>query len=390
MVLKGLNVFRTCMLGSDPPYVVSEFGDRASEQVWFSQHPVLDHFERLHQIIPLLFHYGGAEAYTNQESHIWSVSSFFGSGCVFDEKFLTTVPLHHRIPSKELQDKAHDTLSKFISWSLEAGLAGKYLLLDFHGRPFGEAFPSFRRRGLDLPGGRRCTFGGFKSGRKALVGVHRFVHNYQSTWACERCHAIRPFNNAPLLHQFEDFTPNARWRSTCISHYDYIHLEGLSPWRQVRGWDLLLNYEDLMHNVLLGRGADAVTPACRDLLTWGVLAHEGSEGIDDCAIELRSWCSAHGVKYPSGMYTFSCLGLDSRGYLEMHSRVKAAHVRIMVRFVAYKVCDMHPLTFEGELCATTIWALSTFLHCLDTSGRWLTPDQQRSALRCGNLCPTKL
>ncbi len=62
------------------------------------------------------------------------------------------------------------------------------------------------------------------------------------------------------------------------------------------------------------------------------MAHGGPEGIDDLVVEFRNWCKACKVRFPSGMFTYECLGLDSASYPEMHSRVKAAHVRIMASF----------------------------------------------------------
>ncbi len=331
MYLKNVSVFMTCVFGQDAsPHIVSEFWERAVEQPWFSHHPATDYIDHLEKIIPLLFHYDGAESYTNQECHIFSSSSFFAeSGCIFDVKWLICCLMNSCIPTKSLQEACHDRIAEFIQWSLEAGLRGKYPETDFHGKSFRESSYSFRRRGTDLPGGWRCTFGGFKADRKASMQVHRFRHNYLATYMCETCYAVRPFAKAPKKYQFENFAPGAPWRGTTITHGEYLRSEGLSPWRRVRGWDLRLNFEDLMHNVLLGHGADAVTSSCRDILSWNRLARGGPEGIDDLAIEFRNWCRAHGTKYPTGMFTYTTLGLDSTGYPEMHSRVKAAHVRIM-------------------------------------------------------------
>ena len=247
----------------------------------------------------------------------------------FDAKFLVCCLMNHHIPTKELQDKVHETIAAFVSWSLAVGISGKYPDTGFRGEPTKPSSCNFKRCGSDLPGGWRCTFGGFKSDRKALASVHKYVHNYQAVWMCERCHAVRPFKKAPKRYQYEDFGPESPWRETYITHSQYMILEGLSPWSVVDGWDLYLNFEDLMHNLNLGHGADAVTSACRDLLSWNVLARGGQEGIDDLAVEFRNWCRANGTKYPTGMFTYVCLGLGSTGFPEMHSRVKAAHVRIM-------------------------------------------------------------
>ena len=168
-----------------------------------------------------------------------------------------------------------------------------------------------------LTAGIRCTFGGFKADRKALVSVHKFVHNYQATFMCETCYAVRPFGRAPGLYNYGDFGPRAAWRATRISHTAYLALEGRSPWRKVRGWHLLLNYEDLMHNVLLGHGGDAVCSVLRDLLDWGLLRcaddADVNSMITELSVEFRVWCRAHRIKYPSGMFTSATLGLDSKG-----------------------------------------------------------------------------
>ena len=50
--------------------------------------------EHLHETFPLLFHYDGAGAYTNQEAHIWSFGSLFGSGYVMDCKFLIVLLIY--------------------------------------------------------------------------------------------------------------------------------------------------------------------------------------------------------------------------------------------------------------------------------------------------------
>ena len=146
-----------------------------------------------------------------------------------------------------------------------------------------------------------------------------------------------------------------------------------------------------MHNVLLGHGADAVCSAVSDLLAWKVLDGDTDERqIEGLAAEFRLWCRAHGIKHPRGMFSYATLGLDvrRRSYPAMHSKVKAAHVRIMIRFVAEKACELctaAACTPEARQTATMIWALAAFFEVLDESGRWLTHSQQQKALRCGHL-----
>ena len=69
----------------------------------------------------------------------------------------------------------------------------------------------------------------------------------------------------------------------------------------------------------------------------------------------------------------------------MHSRVKAAHVRIMIRFVAEKTIDICDVSDEGRIAGTLLWSLASFFDTLDCSSTWMTEDQTRRALRLGAL-----
>ena len=172
-----------------------------------------------------------------------------------------------------------------------------------------------------------------------------------------------------------------------ISHETYMMSEGNSPWQQVPGWNLLLNFEDLMHNALLGHAGDAICSVLRDLLDERLLGGDTeAHAIETLSVEFRLWCGMNIIRYPTGMFTLQALGLhENSSYPGMQSRVKAAHVRIMIPFVALKARELCTNTWESQLRSTMIRSLAAFFHCLDHAGKWLNFMEQKHALHCGNL-----
>ena len=118
---------------------------------------------------------------------------------------------------------------------------------------------------------------------------------------------VQPFAKAPPRNHYCDFNEGAEWESTRYSHETWLargspdstlhlpppaHLPrvgrspersgmgrgrgrienncsgvgGTSPWLLVPGYHLKLNLEDVMHNVLLGIGQDAVASAIISML----------------------------------------------------------------------------------------------------------------------------
>jgi hypothetical protein len=388
MFHKGPNVFQRCMLGECPPSVVGEFWENAMMQPWGPVHPAARDPSVLDETYPLVFHYDGAEAYTNAEAHIWSMSSLFTTGNALDCKFIVCLLMNNLIPTPELQHKAHTSICNFIAWSLEHGLHGRGPLTGY----LGEQFIRFSYReslaGKWLADGRRCCFGGLKADRKAVASLHGYSRNYLSTFMCEGCFAVRTFKHAPKSFNFASFFPTAPWRSTVLSHASFMCLDGWkSPWAKVPGWHLQLNFEDLMHNTLLGHAGDAI---CSIVASWfddGLLGGASDEiRMETLGVEFRLWCMANTLKCPSGLFGLSIFGLEKRGlYPTMHTRVKAAHVRILLSFIASKAVEVCSGSSESKIRTTMIWALADFFHCLDHGSRWLTYEEQQRALQSGRL-----
>ena len=78
----------------------------------------------LEKTVPLIFHCDGAESYRNVEAIIWSMSSAYAAGNVFDSRFPLLVVLASCVPSHQLLSGAHAAICKFIGWSLKLCLSG--------------------------------------------------------------------------------------------------------------------------------------------------------------------------------------------------------------------------------------------------------------------------
>ena len=77
---------------------------------------------------------------------------------------------------------------------------------------------------------------------------------------------------------FADASDTAGWKCTCISHEAYIASTILvSPWIKVPGWRLETAWGDLVHDIHLGIGRDAVASGLVYLVENNIL--KTAEGL---------------------------------------------------------------------------------------------------------------
>ena len=145
----GNLVFQTAFLGEATQDDLLEFWDNFFQQPFGCAHPCAEAENTLHleKTVPLIFHCDGAESYRNVEAIIWSMSSAYAAGNVFDSRFPLLVLLASSVPSAELLSGAHAAICKFIGWSLKICLSG---MMD----------------GQELAGGWRAAFAFWKGDRK--------------------------------------------------------------------------------------------------------------------------------------------------------------------------------------------------------------------------------
>ena len=221
--------------------------------------------------------------------------------------------------------------------------------------------------------------------RKAVHQVHGFRRHFQCGFVCESCLAVRPFPRFPHLFTFTNFAYWAPWRYTSVSHPDYMITEGDSPWRAVPGWHMLLNFEDLMHNSLLGHGSDLCASTVKDMLRTGVLpGNSEDERLELLSADFKVWCKAHKLQCPLGCFTASLFGLGE-GFPVLHSKIKAAHVRILLSFLADKCTEVCTGDLHSRLRTACAFCLADFHYICDHNPRWFSHEIVAKVLTRGHM-----
>ena len=162
-----------------------------------------------------------------------------------------------------------------------------------------------------------------------------------------------------------------------------------SPFRAIEGWHLLLNLEDLLHNVYLGHGRDAVGSALVEVLecqggadTWGNILARWDR-------DFREWLRGHGVRPPRHWLQLRALNLGADGkawranFPTVANCWKGAEVRLLIAFVARVTLAASGTGLRSQLVATCLWGLADFLHVLDIGDRHLSSEHAARAAYAG-------
>ena len=132
-----------------------------------------------------------------------------------------------------------------------------------------------------------------------------------------------------------------------------------------------------MHDLYLGVAKDAAASAIIDLLEAGHLVDKfgyqfASKDIALQAVTLdfNLWCQTNNIQKPACVFTLSNLGRESATvYPELASTFKAAHVKIILSFLAELGRTLGLTDVAGKIRATMLWAVANFLNVPDRSGR---------------------
>ena len=282
-----------------------------------------------------------------------------------DSKYLACVIVSSLVPTPELLREAHNTICMFFAWSLRICMSGFMPETGLYGEAYSDCPKSLRAFQANRPiaAGARFAFAGLKSDRKANTQLHRYQQSHQAKFICESCLAMKPTTARSDLHYcYGNFQQNAPWRTTLRSHEDYVAQEGVSPWLQVPGFNVLLHYEDLMHNAFLGHVRDAIASTARGMIDDHLLpGATDKECLDILGLEFRQWCRDHKLNCPKNRFVEGSFGFGKdASYLVLHSRIKAAHCRILLGFVAAKCIAVDDVSNLSKLRTTCIWAIADF------------------------------
>lgn len=253
------------MTGPRGEKAVSDFWEWALEQPWGAMHPVLTRpglRENVTCTVPLVVHTDGAEAFTDQEALIISMSSLISetSRNVWDSKLVLCMLMERSIHDATVRDAAMQDICSFLAWSIDACMAGIAPSCNYYGEEFLAGSVRADAAGRLLAGGWAACYAGWKGDRKERKNLHHLDRNYLSTKICEYCLAVKPTAKCRCKDlTYADSSPNAMWRMTQLTQADFEHLQSRrSPFAQLPGFHIDTLWEDLMHTVHLGIGKDLV------------------------------------------------------------------------------------------------------------------------------------
>jgi len=97
----------------------------------------------------------------------------------------------------------------------------------------------------------------------------------------------------------------------------------------------------------------------KDLLLCGRLPGENWEAsLDILGVEFKQWCTNNNITHQGGLFTLSTLGLAKLGQFPvLHSRVKGAHCRILIAFMAHKAVQLDTMDWHSKRRTACLWGL---------------------------------
>jgi hypothetical protein len=125
-----------------------------------------------------------------------------------------------------------------MSWSFDHLERGVWPDRGFYGEVLNVNTLRGRMAGKPLGNGWRGCYFGSRADAKARKEANSFNHNYGATFLCETCCAQQPFVKANKMMCYKDFSDDAPYRLTTITHEWYLRHFQPSPYSQISGWHL--------------------------------------------------------------------------------------------------------------------------------------------------------
>eukprot|EP00959_Pyramimonas_sp_CCMP1952_P408133 8553612-Pyramimonas_sp.AAC.1 len=194
---------------------------------------------------------------------------------------------------------------------------------------------------------------GFAADAKSRMLAHSLPRHWEKTFLCESCLAQKPNKKADPVFTFMNFEETAPWRSTMLTHEQYVRLEpagAISPYFRIHGIGLHTLFKDLLHGVFLGFGRDLGASSLffwarnRSLAVWvGQFGlHEPTEDqmFEMCFKYFRRWCREYKlckIRPSINPFTLSSMGRkkDKNVFPAITSKVKAIALKVMLQFLAH-------------------------------------------------------
>lgn len=337
------------------------------------------------KLIPVLFHFDGAQVHQGKEWHVWSWRTPLTVGtAVADCKHVYCAYPADFAHSKVFKDKMHQAVARVLSWDLGIAETGVFPSLNMWGLPWLEKH-RLERAGKLIAGGFTAALWGVNADHKAKKEMHMFKRHHECTLVCHQCMAQKPGHEPGL--SFWELGEAALWRSTYIDHRAYCATEGLSPWLQIKHFTIDMVFTDLMHTVHLGFARDLLACAIRSWADAKLLPAASST-----AKSLRMfwkmfchWCRLNGKARPRGRLTPNNLSFGKQEYPELSSSCKAVTVSHMLRFCTAFALAKTRDNPELRDVKVALWTLNKALELWSSSALLLTEQVADKCFSLGNL-----
>ena len=386
----GPQQFASSACGSRGEEGVLEFWEWAAMQPMFVGHPSWSQPEDLDCMIPWMLHSDGAESFTAQEAIVFSMSSFV-SGCsrlVWDNKLLLGILMERSVAEQPVKDEAMKTIGRLLARSFKLCHLGKKPKIEYvHVSGDGWKDDGPDASSVDLAGGWKGCFAGWKGDRKEGKNLFKFHRNYISTYVCELCLAVQPFKKyiGPEL-AYTNHWSTALWRQTVMTDKTIALCQReTSPFACIPGFNVWLLWEDLMHTVHLGMAKDGIMSLVAELLLESALTD--ADTLATLQVELETYCTLHRMQRPPRKLSLKLIrwGGSKSVFPCLSTLAKAAHTKTILFWCADAAYDRGEGSRHCRLRNCCFYGLADFLFTLDQAGDIMSPDMVRQASRSAHI-----
>ena len=374
------------LLGPGSVPELRRYWELALQQEWAQQHPACR--QGTEKLLPLVFHIDGTEVFTNTEANKWSMSSALASADTIESNLPLLGLMEEEMHHPTVRAAVHREVCGVIGWSMDCASRGIMPWTGYYNEEFGPTSSRFGKRGHQMAGGWRAAMVGVKADGKMRVQTHCLTRWYGCGYICDLDLATQPYKNVPHVFNYGNLGRHAPWRLTMISHQWYLKNDTRSPWSRVPGFHIKMKWRDLMHALFQGCGQDLCGSVLWDFVVELLLAHpDPDKGLKMLYLEMKAWCKLMELTCPTRVFSLALIGKGDKkkhlAYPILPDMVKAAHVKVILVFLAYKanlVCDG---SWKSSTRAVCCWGLAHFLYICDQAGPILSPSDVREIERGG-------
>lgn len=151
--------------------------------------------------------------------------------------------------------------------------------------------------GSPLQPAPRLIYMTFKADLKARMQRHLLENYYLCKKLCDRCAALQPQDNRPLLFTYKNMAVDAPYAGTCKDHSEYLRTaRKRTPWLAVPGFQFETISFDIMHLIYLGTAKNHIPSCLKILRRWGCHYEPNesdAEFLKRVGLEMKQDCKEH-------------------------------------------------------------------------------------------------